>query len=129
MRLYELRRESKLREARNWCVRSFNPESAEEVVQALGSENGVFFRMAAGYWDMAATFVVHGAIDVAMFQATCGEMLAMYCKVEHMIDDVREITGQPNLFKHVQLVASDWPGAAERMPAMRQYFSELAANS
>ncbi|MDA0327915.1 MAG: hypothetical protein O2958_02715 [Gemmatimonadetes bacterium] len=129
MRLYEIRRDPKLREARNWCVRSFNPSSPEDVVAAMGSENGVFLRMAAGYWDMAATFVVHGALDAPMFYDTCGELLAMYCKVEHMIEEVRAATGQPGLFKNVEQVAKDWPGAPERMVAMREYFASLAASA
>lgn len=128
MRLYELRRESKLREARTWFVRSFNPTSPEDVLAALRSENSAFVRMVTSYWDMAASFVVHGALDAEMFQATSGEMLAMYCKVEHMIDEVREVTGQPTFLKHVELVATDWPGAPERMAGTRRYFMELAAS-
>lgn len=128
MSLYDLRRDPKLREARDWCIREFNPTSPDDVVSTLQSDNGVFLRMATGYWDMAATFVVHGALDTPMFYATCGEMLALYCKVEHMIEEVREVTGQPSLFQHVEQVAAEWPGAAERMAGMRQYFADLASS-
>ena len=50
----------------------------------------------------------------------------MYCKVEHMIDELREGIGQPDLFHHVQEVVRDWPGANERMASMREYFSGMA---
>jgi len=128
MRLYEIRRESTLREARTWCVRSFNPATPDDVIAALQSENSAYLRMVVGYWDMVAAFVVHGALDVPMVHATCGEMLAAYCKVEHMIDEVRAATGQPGLFQHVEQVANEWPGAAERMAGMRQMFAEMAAS-
>ena len=126
MRLYDLRREAKLRDARNWVVRSFNPGSPEDVGAVLASEDSAKLRMVMGYWDMAATFVVHGAIEASMFQATCGEMLAAYCKVEHMLAEVREHTGQTGLLTHVEQVAAEWPGAKERMTGMREYFKALA---
>ena len=89
-----------------------------------------FFRMVVGYWDMAASFVVHGAIDPEMFRAVSGgEMLAAYCKVEHMIDEIREGLGLADLLTHVEQVAADWPGAEERMAGMREYFHGLAAAS
>lgn len=128
MRLYEIRREPTLRDARTWVVRSFHPATAEDVVAAMHSEDSAYLRMVIGYWDMVATFVVHGALDTPMVHATCGEMLAAYCKVEHMIDEVRTALGQPGLFQNVEQVAKDWPGAAERMAGMRQMFAELAAS-
>ena len=127
MRLYELRRATKLREARAWVVQSFNPSSPDDVLAVLQSEEGVYLRMVVGYWDMAATFVVHGALDTPMFYATCGEMLAVYCKVEHMLGEVREILGQPTLFKRVELVVDEWEGARDRMAGIREYFAGLAA--
>ena len=128
MRLYELRREAKLREARTWVVQSFNPSSPDDVLAALQSEQGAYLRMVVGYWDMVATFVVHGALDTPMFQATCSEMLAAYSKVEHMIDEVRETIGQPGFFRHVEMVVDEWEGARERMVGIREYFAGLATD-
>lgn len=129
MRLYELRREDKMRDARTYVVRGFNPKSVEEVGALMGTEEYTYVRMVVGYWDMAASFVVHGAIDPSMFRELSGEMLATYCKFEHMIDEIRETFGQPGLLANVQKVVEDWPGAQERMEGMRAYFHELAANS
>ena len=126
LRLYELRREDKLREARGWVTRSFHPASVEEFAAVMKTDEYTWVRMVTSYWDMAAALVVHGAIDPEMFRAVSGEMLVAYCKVEHMIDEVRETLGQPNLMKHVQAVADEWPGSAERMTAMREYFASLA---
>jgi len=78
--------------------------------------------MVSGYWEMASSFVVHGAIDPEMFRAVSGEMLVAYCKVEHMIDELRECAGQPGLFQYVQEVVDDWSGAKEGMAGMREYF-------
>ena len=127
MQLYDLRRDAKLREARDWMIRSFNPTSVEDVAAVMQTDDYTYVRMTLGYWDMAASFVVHGAIDAEMFRAVSGEMLATYSKVEHMIDEIREGLGQPGLLKYVEEVASDWPGAKERMTGIREYFHGLAA--
>lgn len=127
MQLYDLRREEKMRIARTWVVRSFNPSSAEDFAALTRTEEYTNFRMVAGYWDMAASFVVHGAIDAEMFRAVSGEMLVLFGKVEHMIDEIRAATGQSTLLSYVEQVAADWPGAKERMTATREYFAALAA--
>ena len=127
MQLFELRREAKLREARSWVASSFNPRSVEDSAAITKTDEYTYFRMVSGYWEMASSFVVHGAIDSEMFRAVSGEMLVAYCKVEHMIDEIREGVGQPDLFQYVQQVVDDWPGAKERMAGMREYFSGLAA--
>ena len=129
MNLYELRREEKLREARTWVIRSFNPQSVEDFAALTQTDDYVHWRMVSSYWDMAASFVVHGAIDTEMFRAVSGEMLVLYCKVEHMIDEVRESIGNPDLLANVQQVADDWPGAKERMAGMREFFSGMAAEA
>jgi hypothetical protein len=126
MQLYELRREDKLREARTYVIRAFNPESVEDVAAVMQTDDYTYVRMVVGYWDMAASFVQHGAIDKGMFRDSSGEMLATYSKFEHIIEELREALGQPGLLKNVEAVAADWPGAKERMAGMREYFADLA---
>ena len=125
MQLYDLRREQKLRDARVWVVRSFNPESVEDFVATMQTEDYTYVRMVFGYWDMAASFVVFGAIDRDMFTAVSGEMLATYCKVEQMIDELREKINQPDLLLNVQKVVNEWPGATDRMTHLRDYLKNL----
>ena len=72
LKLYDLRREKKMRKARNWIF-GFNPKSADEIMQTMmDPEVGGYLRMVTSYWDMAATFVNEGAIDADMFNKTAG---------------------------------------------------------
>ena len=67
MKLYDLRREKKMRKARDWFF-GFNPTSADEVMQTMMDPDvGGYLRMVSSYWDMAAAFVNHGAIDADLF--------------------------------------------------------------
>ena len=57
LKLFDLRREPVLREARAWFTGEFNPTTYEEFTQALMGEKSAWFRMVTGYWDMAASLV------------------------------------------------------------------------
>ena len=81
MRLYDLRREPLLREAREWFD-GFYADSFQDVVDVFSSADDRYFRMALTYWDMAASFVNHGAIDEQMFTEIVGEYVNVYAKIE-----------------------------------------------
>src|SRR5438045_1344470 len=70
LKLYDLRREDKMREARNWIF-SFNPTTVDEYwATMMDPQVGGYLRMVTSYWDMAASLVNHGAIDAEMFNDT-----------------------------------------------------------
>jgi len=62
LRLYDLRREERLRHARAWFVENFHPASPEEMMQRYpqGSEENTYIRMVISYWDMVASVVNRG---------------------------------------------------------------------
>ena len=64
LELYDLRREQKMREARDFMAQEFWPQSYDDfmkLVGTIGSEENRHFRQTMTYWDMAASLVVHGA--------------------------------------------------------------------
>ena len=127
IRLYELRRDPMMREARNWYARSFNPTSADEMLQALGGPNSAHFRMVTSYWDMASSFVLHGAIDEAMFVDSNGEHLVVFAKVEPYLDEYRSKTGNPVYLASLEKLVMKIPNAKERLAALRERFRAMAA--
>src|SRR5216110_2236488 len=90
LKLYDLRREEKMRAARNWIF-SFNPTSADHYFQTMmDPEVGGYLRMVTSYWDMAATFVNEGAIEADMFNKTAGEHVMVFAKIEPFLAELRE---------------------------------------
>ena len=73
LKLYELRRETVMREARNWFF-TFNPTSVQDFVGVMMGEHSGHYRMVVSYWDMAASMVNQGAIDEELFNASGGEI-------------------------------------------------------
>src|SRR5580765_8482624 len=125
LKLYDLRREDKMREARNWMF-SFNPTSADEYFQTMMDPNvGGYLRMVTSYWDMAASFVNHGAIDAEMFSDTAGEHIMVFAKVEPLLAELREKFQNPNAFKHLEKVIYDMPDGRERLAKTQEWMKSI----
>ncbi len=127
VRLYELRRDPTMREARNWFARSFNPMSIDEVMQAVTGPTSAQFRMVTSYWDMASAFVLHGAIDEAMFNAANGEQHVVFAKIEPFIAEYRSRMGNPAYLNSLETLVMKTPGAKERMATLRERFRAMAS--
>ncbi len=125
LKLYELRRETKMREARNWMI-SFFPESAADVMQAMiNPETSAYYRMVVTYWDMAASFVNHGAIDEEMFSDAHGEQVVVFSKIEPFLAELRETMGNPKMLQNLEKVVMKMPDAKERLVKSREMMKRM----
>ncbi|HEV8240990.1 MAG TPA: hypothetical protein VGS57_16610 [Thermoanaerobaculia bacterium] len=127
VKLFELRRDPVMREARNWFVREFNPDTFADVQAALAGPHNPHLRMVAGYWDMACSFVVHGAIDRQMFIDANPEVFATFAKVHPLLAEIRAMAPQPGFAKNIEQVVMAEPGVEERLEKLRQRFKAMAA--
>src|SRR5262245_62370609 len=109
LKLFELRREPVLREAREWFLRDFNPETFAEVVEVVSGERNPSFRMVLGYWDMAASLVTSGAIDADAFRAAHSEVFGTFSKIQPFLAEMRTVSGEPDFCKHVEAVVLGAP--------------------
>ena len=123
LKLYELRSEETMRKARDWFATGFYPESTQDILDVLMSEDSAKFRMVVSYWDMATAFVVFGSINDEMFNAINTEHLAIYSKLEPFLADLRAIPGIPAYLTltHLEPVVLRMPDAAQRVATMRSY--------
>src|SRR4029450_6483960 len=127
IRLYELRREETMREARNWFAREFNPNTMDDVMGALTGPNSGHFRMVTSYWDMCASFVLNGAIDEQMFNDANGEQLGVFAKMEPFLAEYRTKSGVAGYLVHLEKVVLRRPGAQETLANFRARFGAAAA--
>ncbi|MBK9215753.1 MAG: hypothetical protein IPM59_09135 [Chloracidobacterium sp.] len=120
MKLYDLRREEKMREARAWFV-SFFPESAEDILKVMiDAETSAKYRMVSTYWDMAASFVNRGAIDEDMFFDSAGEIWVVFSKIQPYVAQMRETLGNPNYLKHLDDLVMRQPNALDTLAQRRE---------
>src|SRR5438874_5851485 len=127
MKLYDLRREKKMRKARNWIF-GFNPQSADEIMQTMmDPEVGPYLRMVTSYWDMAATFVNQGAIDAEMFNQTAGEHVMVFAKVEPFLAELREKFQNPRAFANLEECIMAAPDGAQRVKQTQEWLKTIQA--
>jgi hypothetical protein len=126
LKLYDLRREATMREARNWMI-TFFPESTADIMQAmLNDETSAYFRMVTSYWDMAASLVNHGAIDEEMFADAHGEHIIVFSKIEPLLAEIRETMGSPNYLKNLETLIMKMPDAKEMLGKRREMMKHWA---
>jgi len=115
LRLYELRREPRMREARDWFVLDCTASSVEELMAKFppGSKENASFRMVTSYWDMAASMVNRGLIEEELFFENTGEIWVVYDRLRPWLPAWRDSMGMPHLFRNLESLG-------QRMEAWRE---------
>jgi hypothetical protein len=108
LRLYDLRREEKLRAARTWFVSMPALASREEFLKACpaGTEENAYFRMVTTYWEMASSFVANGILNRELFyRANNMELLVVWEKIRRMVPELRAFNNDALRYKQIEEVA------------------------
>ena len=108
LRLYEIRREERLRKAREWFAKNFQASTVEEFQKLcpIGSEENASFRMVVSYWDMAASFVTEGILHEKLFTQNSRELLFVWERIRDIVPTMREIFENANLSRNLEGVAA-----------------------
>src|SRR4026208_1946593 len=124
LKLYALRREKTMREARTWFF-TFNPQGPQDFMDVLTSDKSGLYRMVISYWDMACSLVNNGAIDPQMFNDANGEHLFVFAKLEPFLPALREEMGNPNSLAHLEKVVKECPDYKEKLANIRNRMQKL----
>ena len=124
LKLYELRRDEKMRAARLWFITEFRPRSAMDIVQLLvsGADASANFRMITSYWDMAASLVLNGGIDQKLFLDANTEHIAIYSKLQPFLGELRQIISEDDYLINLDKLVATIPNVDERLEKRRQLF-------
>ena len=104
LKLYELRREPRLRQARGWFLEHFHPVSPEDMIQKYpqGGEENTFIRMVISYWDMVASIVNRGLINDELFFESNGEIWVVWDRMQSIVPTWRAAYKNPRLFSNIE---------------------------
>jgi len=134
LRLYELRREEKLRRAREWFGANFHAATLEDVnrLAPMGSEENAYMRMVISYWDMAASFVTSGVLSQDLFFRTNGECLFVWERVRGLAPAMRAMMKNPNVWANLEAVGNAYikhmeANGPEAYPAFQAMVHGVAA--
>jgi hypothetical protein len=125
LKLYDLRREESLRQARRFVVFEFNPKTLDElraVSRDTKSEKNVYWRQALSYWEMAASLVLRNTIDADVFLDSNGEGILIYAKFHHFHAETEKESG--SLFmKQTATLIGKYPTAKARYEEFLKRFA------
>ncbi len=130
LRLYDMRREPKLREARSWFAAHFHPTTMEEMMKVAppGSDENEYMRMVWSYWDMVANIVNRGLIDEEFFFENTGEQWMVWDRLKPMVPTWREMFKNPHVFENLEIHCNHMEQWRERRaPGSNQAMREVAA--
>ena len=139
LELYDLRREAKLREARDWFFKNYFPETMEDSMRiaAPGTQNGVFVMMVFSYWDQACTYLNYGLLHEDLFFETSGEFFGVWETARPIINQGREMFGNKQFLGNLEKAASRYerwmearsPGAIAKMREFTKQRREQVAQT
>ncbi len=115
LKLYQLRTEPLMREARAWVAGEFWPNTVEDffaVVNNSADPHNAFFRQVTTYWEMAAAMVLHGAVSAELFVDCNGEGFFVLAKFAHMLEPIRE--KMPHFMSKTSEMVNRFSAAAAR---------------
>lgn len=128
LQIYEIRREERLRRARQWLIANFWAENLEEfaVVCPPDSDENAYYRMVTTYWEMVASIVNRGMLDEDLYFENNGEGLLVWLRVKNVTLQRREAGKNPLLLRNLEALAEKhekWfetraPGALEETRKM-----------
>ncbi len=132
LQIYDLRREAKLRQARDWFFRNYQVDTFEDAMRiaAPGTENGAFAMMVFSYWEQACAFLNHGLLHEDLFFETSGEFFGVWELVKGIVPQGRERFANKQFLAHLEKAAQRYEAWIEtRSPghiaAMRQFMKQM----
>jgi hypothetical protein len=115
IKLYQLRTEALMREARAWITGEWWPTTAEEFFAVSASPahpHNAHFRQVITYWEMAAAMVLHGAVSAELFVDCNGEGFFLLAKFSPILDEIRART--PGFLTKTSELTVRFSAAAQR---------------
>ena len=134
LQVYDLRREARLRQARDWFQKSYNAETLEEAMKiaAPGTEHGNFLGMVIGYWEQACTLLNYELLHEDLFFETSGEFFGVWEQLKVVVPQFRQAFKDPNLLGNLEKAAKRYEEWSEQrspghVAAMREWIQQERA--
>ena len=129
MKLYDLRRETEIRKARDWYGNAdFSTwESVQKFAMAWGTQENAWFRQVLTYWENAATLVLHEAVHEGLFFDWNGEMIFVYVKIKPYIKQLRQMTGSDEFLAKTEKLLNSTPELRQKVQWMEDMLNKWNA--
>ena len=110
LRLYEMRREERMRKARAWFTANLKVKTWDDLqkVAPPGTDDNASYRMVVTYWDMVASFITSGVLHKELFFQSGRELLLVYERMRDVLPELRERFKDPLLYENLESVGEEF---------------------
>jgi hypothetical protein len=136
LQVYDLRREARLRQARDWFQQQYQAETMEEAMRigAPGTENGTSLGMVMGYWEQACALLNYGLLHEDLFFETSGEFFGVWESLKQVVPQFREAFKDQNMLSNLERAAKRYEEWSERrapghIAMMREWMQQERAKA
>ncbi len=133
LQVYDLRREARLRQARDWFFKNYHVERFDDVMRiaAPGTEGGTLAMMVISYWEQACALLNYGLLHEGLFFETSGEFFGVWERVKPIVSEARERFVNKQFLAHMEKAAKRFEAWSERrspghIAAMRKYMTQVS---
>ncbi len=128
IKLYEIRSEALMREARAWFFSEFVPQSGKDIVALMlsGEKQSAYYRMVASHWEVAASLVNNGGIDEKLFLDANSKHLVVFAKLQPFVAEIRETIGEPDYLAHLERLVMRVPNVEKKLENRRRLMQRWA---
>jgi hypothetical protein len=136
LQVYEMRREAKLPQARDWYFKNYHVETFDDSMRIAppGTENGALAMMVLSYWEQACALLNYGLLHEDLFFETSGEFFGVWELAKPIIPQGRERFANKQFLAHVEKAAQRYETWIEKrspghLAAMRQMMKQMRAQA
>ncbi len=128
LKLYEIRSEALMRNARAWFFSDFNPQSGMDILALIqsGEKQSAYYRMVSSHWEVAASLVNNGGIDEKMFLDANSEHLVVFAKLQPYLAEIREAIGEPDYLAHLERLVMKVSNSEKKLENRRRLIERWA---
>src|SRR6266536_4697627 len=136
LQVYEQRRETRLREGRDWFFKNYVVETLDDSMRIAGpgTEGGTLSGMVLNYWEQACALLNYGLLHEDLFFETSGEFFGVWELVKPVVPQARERFADKQLLANLERAAQRYEGWSERrspghVAAIRQFMQQQRVKS
>lgn len=128
LKLYEIRSEERMRQARAWFFTEFQPTNGLEILALMqsGEKQSAFYRMVSSHWESAAALVNNHGIDEKMFLEANTEHLVVFAKLQPFIAEIRETIGEPDYLAQLERLVMKADNVEKKLENRRRLIQRWA---
>ncbi len=116
LQVYDLRREARLREAREWFFQHYHVQTVEDAMRLAGpgTEAGTRMMMVCSYWEQACALLNYGLLHAELFFETSGEFYGVWTRLQPIIGAMRKQFKNPEFLGNLEKAATQFEAWSQR---------------